>query len=60
MSFIATTHETASPPLAHDEERWAAVVRRDRRADRVCPTFYTWRFEQGFASHDAHGGRCVP
>jgi len=27
---------------------------------RVCPTFYTWRFEQGFASHDAHGGRCVP
>ncbi len=26
----------------------------------VCPTFYTWRFEQGFASHDAHGGRCGP
>ncbi len=33
MSFIATTHETASPPFAHDEERWAAVVRRDRHAD---------------------------
>jgi AraC family transcriptional regulator of adaptative response/methylated-DNA-[protein]-cysteine methyltransferase len=33
MSFIATTHETASPPLVHDEERWAAVVRRDRHAD---------------------------
>jgi hypothetical protein len=23
---------------------------------RVCPTFYTWRFKQGFASHDGHGG----
>jgi hypothetical protein len=20
---------------------------------RVCPTFYTWRFEQGCAAHDA-------
>ncbi len=33
MSFMATTHETASPPFAHNAERWAAVVRRDRNAD---------------------------
>jgi AraC family transcriptional regulator of adaptative response/methylated-DNA-[protein]-cysteine methyltransferase len=33
MSFIAKAHETASPPFSNDEERWAAVVRRDWNAD---------------------------
>jgi AraC family transcriptional regulator of adaptative response/methylated-DNA-[protein]-cysteine methyltransferase len=30
---MATTHETASLPFAHDGARWAAVVRRHRNAD---------------------------
>ena len=33
MSCIATTHETASPPFSNDEERWEAVVHRDRHVD---------------------------
>jgi AraC family transcriptional regulator of adaptative response/methylated-DNA-[protein]-cysteine methyltransferase len=33
MNGVATTHEAASPPFAHNAERWAAVVRRDRNAD---------------------------
>jgi AraC family transcriptional regulator, regulatory protein of adaptative response / methylated-DNA-[protein]-cysteine methyltransferase len=33
MSVMATTHETASPPFAHNAERWAAVVRRDGHTD---------------------------
>lgn len=30
MSFMVTTNETASPPFSNDEERWAAMVRRNR------------------------------
>ena len=33
MSSIATTDETAAPLFTNDEERWAAVARRDRHAD---------------------------
>src|SRR6266571_6971279 len=35
MSFMATNHETATPPFSPDAERWAAVVRRDRNADGI-------------------------
>src|SRR6266446_1034776 len=27
---------------------------------RVCPTFYTWRFELGCAAHDANRGPHIP
>jgi AraC family transcriptional regulator, regulatory protein of adaptative response / methylated-DNA-[protein]-cysteine methyltransferase len=33
MALVAARDETASPAFASDEDRWAAVVRRDRRAD---------------------------
>lgn len=33
MSFGETTYQMAARPFAHDEERWAAVVRRDQQAD---------------------------
>ena len=33
MSAMVTIYETATPSFATDEERWAAVVRRDRSAD---------------------------
>jgi AraC family transcriptional regulator, regulatory protein of adaptative response / methylated-DNA-[protein]-cysteine methyltransferase len=35
MALVAARDETASPAFASDEDRWAAVVRRDRRADGV-------------------------
>ena len=37
MTPVAARHETTSPAFASDEDRWAAVVRRDRRSDG---TFY--------------------
>src|SRR5712691_6230648 len=33
MGFMATSKELAASPFSDDEERWAAVVRRDRNAD---------------------------
>ena len=33
MGFMATSKELAASPFPDDEERWAAVVRRDRSAD---------------------------
>src|SRR6266446_3305865 len=33
MSCMAMTNETTAPPFSNDEERWAAVARRDRTAD---------------------------
>src|SRR5204863_3470053 len=33
MIPVAARHESASPGFASDEDRWGAVVRRDRRAD---------------------------
>jgi AraC family transcriptional regulator of adaptative response/methylated-DNA-[protein]-cysteine methyltransferase len=33
MGLMATRSESTSPGLLDDEDRWAAVVRRDRRAD---------------------------
>src|SRR5712691_4603438 len=35
MSCMATTNETTAPPFSNDEERWAAVARRDRHADGI-------------------------
>jgi len=35
MSCMAMTNETTAPPFANDEERWAAVARRDRHADGI-------------------------
>ena len=35
MTPVAARRETASPASASDEDRWAAVVRRDRRSDGV-------------------------
>jgi len=35
MGLVATRNSTASPTLADDESRWAALVRRDRAADGV-------------------------
>jgi AraC family transcriptional regulator of adaptative response/methylated-DNA-[protein]-cysteine methyltransferase len=33
MVSVATPEKTASPPLSNDDERWAAVARRDQGAD---------------------------
>jgi AraC family transcriptional regulator of adaptative response/methylated-DNA-[protein]-cysteine methyltransferase len=33
MILVTMTNETASPSFSNDEDRWAAVVRRDRSAD---------------------------
>jgi AraC family transcriptional regulator of adaptative response/methylated-DNA-[protein]-cysteine methyltransferase len=33
MSVIATSNQTDAPPFSNDDERWAAVVHRDRNAD---------------------------
>jgi len=33
MTRVTTPNGTASPPLANDEDRWAAVLRRDQNAD---------------------------
>src|SRR5882672_7571863 len=33
MGFMATSKELAASPFSDDEERWAAVVDRDRNAD---------------------------
>ena len=35
MTPVTARHETASPAFASDEDRWAAVVRRDRRSDGI-------------------------
>jgi AraC family transcriptional regulator of adaptative response/methylated-DNA-[protein]-cysteine methyltransferase len=35
MTLVAARRETASPASASDEDRWAAVVRRDRRSDGI-------------------------
>lgn len=35
MNPVATRNQTTLPPFSTDEDRWAAVVRRDRRADGV-------------------------
>src|SRR5437868_2921417 len=35
MSCMATINETTAPPFSNDEERWAAVARRDRHADGI-------------------------
>jgi hypothetical protein len=35
MTPVAARRETASPASASDEDRWAAVLRRDRRSDGV-------------------------
>jgi len=35
MNPVATRNQTTVTPFATDEDRWAAVVRRDRRADGV-------------------------
>jgi AraC family transcriptional regulator of adaptative response/methylated-DNA-[protein]-cysteine methyltransferase len=35
MTFMAAEHETVAPAFTGDEDRWTAVVRRDRRADGV-------------------------
>jgi AraC family transcriptional regulator, regulatory protein of adaptative response / methylated-DNA-[protein]-cysteine methyltransferase len=35
MAMVSKRHEQEVPPFSTDDERWAAVVRRDRRADGI-------------------------
>jgi hypothetical protein len=41
--------------LLHDPERAAALGQGGKQwvSERVCPTFYTWRFDSSSAAHEA-------